>query len=176
MSDNKFYSLPELPYEYNALVPYISEAQLRLHHDKHHAAYVNGANAIFERLDKARQAGTEVDMKATAKELSFQAGPYTSPPLLEKPCPGQQGRQRAGRCSGRHPEERVRVLRAFQEGVFCGSGQCRRIGLGGPCPVRYDRAAPYHADRKTQCECISSYSHYHGPGCLGTCLLSGLQK
>ena len=70
----KFYSLPDLPYDYNALEPYISEEQLRLHHDKHHAAYVNGANAILERLDKARQAGTDVDMKATLKELSFQGG------------------------------------------------------------------------------------------------------
>jgi superoxide dismutase, Fe-Mn family len=52
--------LPELPYAYNALEPFISEAQLRMHHDKHHAAYVNGANAIFERLDKARQAAAEV--------------------------------------------------------------------------------------------------------------------
>jgi Fe-Mn family superoxide dismutase len=74
MSDKKLYSLPELPYAYNALEPFISETQLRLHHDKHHAAYVNGANAILERLEKARQAGTDVDMKATLKELSFQAG------------------------------------------------------------------------------------------------------
>ncbi len=71
---NKFYTLDALPYAYNDLEPYVSEAQLRLHHDKHHAAYVNGANAIFERLDKARQAGTEIDMKAALKELSFQAG------------------------------------------------------------------------------------------------------
>jgi Fe-Mn family superoxide dismutase len=35
---------------------------------------VNGANAILERLDMARQAGTDVDLKATLKELSFQAG------------------------------------------------------------------------------------------------------
>jgi Fe-Mn family superoxide dismutase len=74
MTDNKFYSLPELPYDYNALEPFISEAQLRLHHDKHHAAYVNSANAIFERLDKARRAGTDMDMKSTVKELSFHAG------------------------------------------------------------------------------------------------------
>jgi Fe-Mn family superoxide dismutase len=74
LADKKFYALPDLPYAYNALEPQISEAQLRLHHDKHHAAYVNGANAILERLDKARQAGTDVDMKATLKELSFQAG------------------------------------------------------------------------------------------------------
>lgn len=70
----KFYSLPDLPYDYKALEPYISEEQLRLHHDKHHAAYVNATNAILERLDKARQEGTDVDMKATLKELSFNGG------------------------------------------------------------------------------------------------------
>jgi Fe-Mn family superoxide dismutase len=74
MPDTRFYSLPELPYDYHALEPFISEAQLRLHHDKHHAAYVNGANAIFGRLDTARQEGTDIDMKSVIKELSFQAG------------------------------------------------------------------------------------------------------
>jgi Fe-Mn family superoxide dismutase len=74
MADTKLYSLPELPYAYDALAPQISEAQLRLHHDKHHAAYVNGANAILEKLGKARQAEKDVDMKATLKELSFQVG------------------------------------------------------------------------------------------------------
>jgi Fe-Mn family superoxide dismutase len=74
MSDPRFYSLPELPYAYHALSPFISEAQLRLHHDKHHAAYVNGANAIFKRLDTARQEGSDVDIKSALKELSFQAG------------------------------------------------------------------------------------------------------
>lgn len=74
MSDKKLYTLPDLPYAYNALEPSISETQLRIHHDKHHAAYVNGANAILERLEKARRDGADVDMKATLKELSFQAG------------------------------------------------------------------------------------------------------
>jgi Fe-Mn family superoxide dismutase len=74
MSVKRLYSLPELPYAYDALSPFISEAQLRLHHDKHHAAYVNSANAIFEKLDTARREGTDVDIKSTLKELSFQAG------------------------------------------------------------------------------------------------------
>jgi superoxide dismutase, Fe-Mn family len=74
MTEPRFYSLPELPYPTDALAPFISEAQLRLHHDKHHAAYVNGANALFERLDAARKTGVDVDIKATQKELSFQAG------------------------------------------------------------------------------------------------------
>ncbi|MGE5533603.1 MAG: superoxide dismutase, partial [Bacillota bacterium] len=36
MEKIKSFSLPKLPYDYNALVPYISEEQLKLHHDKHH--------------------------------------------------------------------------------------------------------------------------------------------
>ncbi len=68
------FSLPKLSYEYNALAPYMSEEQLKLHHDKHHQAYVNGANAIFEKLDKARKDNADVDIKATLKELSFHIG------------------------------------------------------------------------------------------------------
>ncbi len=48
MEGKKFYSLPDLPYDYKALAPYISEEQLRLHHQKHHQAYVTGVNAVFE--------------------------------------------------------------------------------------------------------------------------------
>jgi Fe-Mn family superoxide dismutase len=70
----KNYQLPELSYTYNELAPYISEEQLKLHHDKHHLAYVNGANAIFEKLTKARMEKSDLDMKATLKELSFHIG------------------------------------------------------------------------------------------------------
>jgi len=74
MEKIKTFTLPKLPYDYNALAPYISEQQLKLHHDKHHQAYVNGANAIFEKLDKARNESTDADMKAMLKELSFNIG------------------------------------------------------------------------------------------------------
>jgi Fe-Mn family superoxide dismutase len=74
MEMTKSFVLPKLPYDYKALAPYISEQQLMLHHDKHHLAYVNGANAIFDKLDKARKENTELDMKATLKELSFHVG------------------------------------------------------------------------------------------------------
>lgn len=76
MEQTKFYSLPKLPYEYNALAPYVSEEQLKLHHQKHHQAYVNGANAIFEKQDKARKENTDLDIKATLKELSFHIGGF----------------------------------------------------------------------------------------------------
>jgi len=69
-----FYTLPKLPYGYKDLEPYMSEEQLRIHHTKHHQAYVNGANAIFQRLDKARKENADLDVKSTLKELSFNIG------------------------------------------------------------------------------------------------------
>ena len=42
------YVLPELPYAYNALEPLYDEQTVRLHHDKHHAAYVTNLNAALE--------------------------------------------------------------------------------------------------------------------------------
>ncbi|MDI9578545.1 MAG: superoxide dismutase [Thermoproteota archaeon] len=74
MEKVKSFTLPKLPYDYNALAPYISEEQLKLHHSKHHQGYVNGANAAFEKIDKARQENADIDMKALLKDLSFNVG------------------------------------------------------------------------------------------------------
>ncbi len=74
MEGVKFYSLPILTYGYKDLEPYISEEQLRIHHEKHHQAYVNGANSILEKLDKARREDADLDIKSTLKELSFHIG------------------------------------------------------------------------------------------------------
>jgi Fe-Mn family superoxide dismutase len=70
----KKYVLPDLPYKYNALEPAISEEIMRLHHDKHHAAYVNGANGALEKLEKGRAVGLkDVDVKAIVRDLAFNA-------------------------------------------------------------------------------------------------------
>ena len=74
MEEAKFYVLPKLPYDYKDLAPYMSEEQLRIHHSKHHQAYVNGANAILQKLDKARKEGTDLDVKSALKELSWNIG------------------------------------------------------------------------------------------------------
>ena len=42
------FSVPPLPYDYTALEPHIDEQTMRIHHDKHHAAYVNNLNAALE--------------------------------------------------------------------------------------------------------------------------------
>lgn len=70
----KFYELPKLPYGYKDLAPVLSEEQLTLHHQKHHQAYVTGANGLLEKLDKARKEGADLDQKAVLKELSFNIG------------------------------------------------------------------------------------------------------
>ncbi|MWP48974.1 MULTISPECIES: Fe-Mn family superoxide dismutase [unclassified Gilliamella] len=44
------YTLPPLPYAYDALEPYIDSETMHLHHDKHHQTYVNNANAAIESL------------------------------------------------------------------------------------------------------------------------------
>ena len=54
------YSVPPLPYDYNALEPHIDEATMRVHHDKHHQAYVDKANAALEGTEWADQAVEEV--------------------------------------------------------------------------------------------------------------------
>jgi Fe-Mn family superoxide dismutase len=43
------HELPPLPYDYNALEPYIDEQTMRIHHGKHHAAYINNLNAALEK-------------------------------------------------------------------------------------------------------------------------------
>ena len=45
--------LPDLPYDYNALEPYISADIMKLHHQKHHATYVNNLNVAEEKVSEA---------------------------------------------------------------------------------------------------------------------------
>jgi Fe-Mn family superoxide dismutase len=54
------YEVPDLPYDYNALEPHIDEATMRVHHDKHHQAYVDKANAALEGTEWADKPVEEV--------------------------------------------------------------------------------------------------------------------
>lgn len=69
---HKLIELPNLPYKYDALSPVISKEIMTLHHTRHHLAYVTGANAAMDKLEKARAGeGMEIDYKATLRDLSF---------------------------------------------------------------------------------------------------------
>lgn len=65
------HELPPLPYAYNALEPYYDEETVRLHHDKHHAAYVAGLNAAEEKLAAARESGGFAAIQALERQLAF---------------------------------------------------------------------------------------------------------
>jgi Fe-Mn family superoxide dismutase len=65
------YTLPELPYDYAALEPHYSAQVLELHHDKHHAAYVKGANDTLEKLEAARAKGDFDAIVGLQKSMAF---------------------------------------------------------------------------------------------------------
>jgi Fe-Mn family superoxide dismutase len=65
------YTLPALRYDYSALEPHIAGTIMELHHDKHHAGYVKGANTALDRLAEARDKGQFEDIGALEKALAF---------------------------------------------------------------------------------------------------------
>jgi superoxide dismutase, Fe-Mn family len=65
------YTLPELSYDYGALEPHVSGKIMQLHHDKHHAAYVTGANTATEGLAEARAKNDFAKIASLEKALAF---------------------------------------------------------------------------------------------------------
>jgi Fe-Mn family superoxide dismutase len=65
------YTLPDLPYDFGALEPHYSGEILELHHDKHHAAYVTGANTTLEKLAEGREKGDFGAIVGLEKTLAF---------------------------------------------------------------------------------------------------------
>ncbi len=59
------YEVPDLPYDYAALEPHIDEQTMRIHHDKHHQAYVDKANAALEGTEWA-----DTPVEEVLKDLS----------------------------------------------------------------------------------------------------------
>ena len=112
METQKLYLLPNLPYDYAALAPHLSEELLKLHHDKHHAAYVTGANAILQKMDKARADNTDFDTKATFKELSFHIGGHILHSLF------WENLAAAGKDGGGKPSGKIEKVISEEYGSF----------------------------------------------------------
>ncbi len=68
------YEVPDLPYDYDALEPHIDEATMKVHHDKHHQAYVDKANAALEGTEWADKDVNEV-LKSLDELPSDKQGP-----------------------------------------------------------------------------------------------------
>jgi len=71
---NGLYVLPPLTYQYNALEPYIDEATMKLHHDKHHLGYVNGLNNATKKIRESIDSGDFSVLKHWERELAFHGG------------------------------------------------------------------------------------------------------
>ncbi len=68
------YTLPALPYATNALEPHIDARTMEIHHDRHHKAYVDGANAALKELARIRDGQEKpVLVKFWSRELAFHA-------------------------------------------------------------------------------------------------------
>jgi Fe-Mn family superoxide dismutase len=68
---DEIYTLPDLPYDPGALQPHISGRIMELHHDKHHAAYVKGANTALDKLQEIRAKGDFTAISLLEKNLAF---------------------------------------------------------------------------------------------------------
>ncbi len=69
--ENGKYTLPKLPYAYDALAPLYEARTLEIHHTQHHAGYVRGLNATLDKLAAARAAGDYAAIKSLSRDLAF---------------------------------------------------------------------------------------------------------
>ncbi|KAJ7165076.1 Mn superoxide dismutase [Mycena filopes] len=75
------HTLPDLPYAYNALEPYISEEIMTLHHKKHHQTYVTGLNTAEESYAKSSSTKEKIALQAA---LKFNGGGHINHSLFWK--------------------------------------------------------------------------------------------
>ncbi len=80
----KKYILPELAYDYAALEPHYAAEVLALHHGKHHAAYVAGANTTIDKLAEARSKADYGAINQLQKNLAFHVSGHVLHSLLWK--------------------------------------------------------------------------------------------
>lgn len=74
MTEHKPYQIPELPYDFGALEPYISAEIMKLHYTKHHQGYVNNLNAALEKYYAAEDKQDLPTMIALQQAIKFNGG------------------------------------------------------------------------------------------------------
>jgi Fe-Mn family superoxide dismutase len=72
------YALPDLPYDYGALEPFVSGEIMELHHGKHHATYVKGINTTVDQLAEAREQDSFGSLSTLEKNLAFHLGGHVN--------------------------------------------------------------------------------------------------
>ena len=81
------FTLPDLPYPYDALAPYMSRETLEYHHDKHHLAYVNNGNNLLKGTEWEGKSLEEI--KAALPDAPAPGARAAAPPAAGRgPAPG----------------------------------------------------------------------------------------
>ena len=133
----KTYSLPPLPYKNNALEPHISEQIMTLHHDKHHQAYVNGANAALDKLEKARAGAMQVDVRGVLRDLSFNIDGHKLHTIFwPNMAPAGKG---GGKPGGRLADKMDQDFGGFDKFKAQFSDACKTVEGSGWALLLYDR-------------------------------------
>jgi Fe-Mn family superoxide dismutase len=95
------YTLPPLRYDYGALQPHISGRVMELHHGKHHATYVKGANTALEKLHEARQRDDFAAASKLHADLAFNLSGHVLHSLFWQNLSPDGGGEPAGRVAER---------------------------------------------------------------------------
>ena len=136
------YVLPELDYDYAALEPHISARIMELHHSKHHAAYVAGANNALEQLAEARDKGDFANINRLSKDLAFHTGGHINHSVFWNNLSPDGGDKPEGELAAAI-DDALRLLRRLPRPVQRrGAGPAGlRLGLPG---LRAHRRQPGH--------------------------------
>ncbi|MCY6485143.1 superoxide dismutase [Clostridium aestuarii] len=127
------FTLPNLPYAYNALEPYYDEQTLKIHHDKHHKSYVDGLNKAETKLEEARNSGDFSLIKHWERELAFHgSGHILHTMFWENMIPG--GSTLSGELVGRIDQDFgnfENFKKQFEEAAITveGSGWCTLVWI-----------------------------------------------
>merc|ERR1712042_274450 len=85
------HTLPDLPYDYNALEPVIATEIMQLHHSKHHAAYVNNLNIAEEQKAEAIEKGDAAKVESLQSALHFNGGGHINHSIFWTNLSGEGG-------------------------------------------------------------------------------------
>ncbi|MFZ5650701.1 MAG: superoxide dismutase [Bacillota bacterium] len=98
------HELPPLPYDFGALEPHYDEQTVRIHHDAHHKAYVDGLNNAEAKLEEARAKGDFALIKHWERELAFHGSGHLLHNLFWESMSPSGGGEAAGEIA-----ERIRM-------------------------------------------------------------------
>ncbi len=99
------YTLPKLPYPYNALEPHMDEETVRIHHDMHHNGYVSGLNNAMDKLREARGKQDFALIKHWERELAFHGAGHFLHTLYWESMSPEGGGQPSGKLARQIDED-----------------------------------------------------------------------